>query len=39
MHNMTGYNYGLYLQDALLNASFTTEDVNKIKIWKSILKV
>ena len=31
----SGYNYGIYLQNALLQNGFTMEDVNKIKIWNS----
>lgn len=31
----SGYNYGSYLEDALLDAGFSQEDVNKIKIWNS----
>ena len=32
---VTGYNYGSYFEDALLDEGFTQEDVNKIKIWNS----
>ena len=31
----SGYNYGSYFEEALLDAGFSQEDVNKIKIWNS----
>lgn len=31
----SGYNYGIYLENALLAAGWTQEDVNKVKIWNS----
>ena len=31
----SGYNYGSYFEDALLDAGFSKEDVDKIKIWNS----
>jgi len=31
----SGYNYGGYLEDALFAAGFSSEDVQKIKIWNS----
>jgi len=31
----SGYNYGAYIHDALINIGFTQKDVDKIKIWNS----
>jgi hypothetical protein len=30
-----GYNYGIYLENALLDAGWSSEDVQKVKIWNS----
>jgi alpha-amylase len=31
----SGYNYGIYLENALLAAGWSNEDVQKVKIWNS----
>lgn len=31
----SGYNYGAYIHDALLAAGFSSDDVDKVKIWNS----
>lgn len=32
---LKGYNYGIYLENALLDAGWSSEDIQKVKIWNS----